>query len=113
MSTHRSYSLSLVQGLQDAANTDATVVAIADDITIMGTVVSVEQSRDLLQKPCMSNTIQDALPAHTIIYIGRDRCFNLSGVPLSGENYILAKLQDNLDKTKEVIANICKLKNTQ
>ena len=45
---------SLVQGLQDAANTDATVVAIVDDITIMGTlaaVVLVEQSRDLLQKP--------------------------------------------------------------
>ena len=32
---------------------------------------------------------------------------------LDGENYILAKLQENLDKTKEVIANICKLKNTQ
>ena len=45
---------SLVQGLQDAANTDATVVAIVDDITIMGTltaVVSVEKSRDLFQKP--------------------------------------------------------------
>ena len=124
---------SLVQGLQDAANTDATVVAIVDDITIMGTlaaVVSVEQSRDLLQKPAnylvnttkqyvytMNEThvarIQDALPAHTVIYIGRDRGFNLSGVPLGGENYILAKLQENLDKTKEVIANICKLKNTQ
>ena len=32
---------------------------------------------------------------------------------LGGENYILAKLQENLDKTKEVIANICKLKNAQ
>ena len=50
--------------------------------------------------------IQDALPAHTVIYIGRDRGFNLSGAPLGGENYILAKLQENLDKTKEVIANI-------
>ncbi len=54
--------------------------------------------------------IQDALPAHTVIYIGRDRGFNLSGVPLSGESYILAELQEKLDKTKEVIANICKLK---
>ncbi len=38
---------------QDAANTDATVVAVVDDITIMETlaaVVSVEQSCDLLQK---------------------------------------------------------------
>jgi hypothetical protein len=123
---------SLVQGLQDAAKTDATVVAIVDDITIMGTlaaVVSVEQSRDLLQKPAnylvnttkqyvytMNEThvarIQDALPAHTVIYIGRQG-FTLSGVPLGGENYILVKLQENLDKTKEVIANICKLKNAQ
>ncbi len=44
------------------------------------------------------------------MYIGRDRGFNLSGVPLGGENYILAKLQKNLDKAKEVIANICTLK---
>ncbi len=29
---------------------------------------------------------------------------------MGGENYILAKLQENLHKTKEVIANICKLK---
>ena len=91
----------------------------------MGTlaaVVSVEQSRDLLQKPAnylvnttkqyvytMNEThmtrIQDVLPAYTVIYIGRDQGFNLSGVPLGGENYILAKLQENLDKTKEVIAN--------
>jgi hypothetical protein len=123
---------SLVQGLQDAAKTDATVVAIVDDITIMGTlaaVVLVEKSRDLLQKPAnylvnttkqyvytMNEThvarIQDALPAHTVIYIGRQG-FTLSGVPLGGENYILVKLQENLDKTKEVIANICKLKNAQ
>ena len=42
---------SLVQGLQAAANENATVVAIVDDIAIMGTleaVVSVEQSRDRL-----------------------------------------------------------------
>ncbi len=44
---------SLVQGLKDAVKKDATVVAIVDDITIMGTLaaaVSVEQSRDLLRK---------------------------------------------------------------
>ena len=41
----------LVRGLQDAAGDDATVVAIVDDITIMGTlevVSSVEQSQVLL-----------------------------------------------------------------
>ncbi len=117
--------------LAPLAKTDATVVAIVDNITIMGTlaaVVSVKQSRDLLQKPAnylenitkeyvytMNETymtrIQDALPAHTAIYIGHNRGFNLLGVPLDGENYILAKLQENLDKTKKVIANICKLKN--
>ena len=33
--------------------------------------------------------------------------------PIGGDEYILSKLQNNLNKTKEVIANICKLKNTQ
>ena len=45
---------SLVRGLQDAAGDDATVVAIVDDITIMGTLDAlslVEQLRALLQKP--------------------------------------------------------------
>ena len=45
---------SLVKGLQDAGGQDATVVAIVDDITIMGSLdalVSVEKSRSNLQKP--------------------------------------------------------------
>jgi hypothetical protein len=124
---------SLVKGLQTVADTEATVVAIVDDITIMGTlaaVVLVEQSRDLLQKTAnylvntskqyvytMNEThiarIKEALPKHNVIYIGCDNGFKLSGIPLGGENYITAKLQENLDKTKEVIANICKLKNVQ
>jgi hypothetical protein len=36
--------------------------------------------------------------------------FSISGIPLIGKSYIAAKLQENLDKIKEVIANICKLK---
>ena len=28
--------------------------------------------------------------------------------PLGGDQYIISKLQENLDKTREVIANICK-----
>ena len=39
--------------------------------------------------------------------------FNISGIPLGGEAYITAKLQNNLDKTKQVIANISKLDNVQ
>jgi len=37
----------------------------------------------------------------------------LSGIPLGGDEYIVSKLQENQDKTKEVISNICELKNTQ
>ena len=57
--------------------------------------------------------IQSALPEHTVIYIESDHGFSLSGIPLGGDDYIVSKLQNNLNKTKEVIANICKLKNTQ
>ncbi len=45
---------SLVQGLQDAGGENVTVVAIVDDITIMGTLsalVAVEELRNNLQKP--------------------------------------------------------------
>ena len=44
---------SLVKGLQEAGGDDATVVAIVDDIIIMGTLsalTAVEESRDDLQK---------------------------------------------------------------
>ena len=124
---------SLVKGLQDAGGQDATVVAIVDDITIMGSLnalVSVEESRNGLQKAAnyLVNSskqhvytmneehvarIQSALPEHTVIYIGSEHGFSLSGIPLGGDDYIVSKLQNNLNKTKEVIANICKLKNTQ
>ena len=124
---------SLVQGLQDAGGEDATVVAIVDDITVMGSLaalISVEKSRDSLQKPANYlvnplkqyvytmneqhvTQIQSALPEHSVIYIGSEQGFCLSGIPLGGDQFILSKLQNNLDKTKEVIANICKLKNTQ
>ena len=33
--------------------------------------------------------------------------------PLWGDDYIISKLQENLDKTKEVVADICKLSNIQ
>ena len=52
--TQRDPSSSHATQLQDAAGGDATVVAIVDDITIMGTLEAlslVEQSRALLQKP--------------------------------------------------------------
>ena len=111
---------SLVQGLQDAANEEATVVAIVDDITIMGALpalVSVEKSRDQLQKPAnyLVNTskqyvytineshvtdIQSALPNHTVIYVGRDLGFSLSGIPLGGDEHIISKLQENLGQNK-------------
>ena len=112
---------------------DATVVAIVDDITAMGNLtalISVEKARDSLQKPAnylvnplkqyvytMNEQhvmqIQCALPEHKVIYIGSEQGFSLSRIPLGGDQYIRSKLQDNLDKTKEAIANICKLKNTQ
>ena len=91
---------------------------------------SVEQSRALLRKPANylvnidkqyvytmnkehMSEIQRTLPDHTIIYIGGDQGFSLSGIPLGGDDYIISKLQENLDKTKEVIADICKLSNIQ
>ena len=124
---------SLVQGLQDAGGENATVVAIVDDITIMGTLsalTDVEKSRDTLQLPAnyLVNTtkqnvytmnerhvakIQLDLPKHNVIYTGNEHGFSLSGIPLGGDEYIVSKLQENLDKTKEVISNICELKNTQ
>ena len=57
--------------------------------------------------------IQLDLPKHNVIYTGNEHGFSLSGIPLGGDEYIVSKLQENLDKTKEVISNICELKNTQ
>ena len=57
--------------------------------------------------------IRSALPNHNVIYVGDKNGFSLSGIPLGGDQYIISKLQENLEKTKEVIANICKLRNVQ
>ena len=87
----------------------------------MGTlnaVVDIECARDRLQKPAnyLVNTskqyvhtmieaqiehIQLALPDHTVIYVGNEHGFNISGILLGGEAYITAKLQKNLDKTNK------------
>ena len=96
---------SLVAGLQLTGGDHATVVAIVDDIAIMGTLaalVTVDEAREDLQKP--SNylvnkkkkyvytaneahvaVIQQALPSHKVIYIGGDMEFTLSDIPLGGE----------------------------
>jgi hypothetical protein len=93
-------------------------------------LVSVEQSRNGLQKPANYlvnpakqyvhtmnehhvTEIRAALPEHTVIYVGSEHGFSLSGIPLGSDHFILSKLQDNLNKTKDVIASICKLSNTQ
>ena len=124
---------SLVAGLQLAGGDHATVVAIVDDITIMGTLaalVKVDEARENLQKPSnylVNKTkqyvytanaahvaeIQQALPSHTVIYIGGEMGFTLSGIPLGGEQYIRAALQNNLNKTAHIIANISRLTNVQ
>jgi hypothetical protein len=57
--------------------------------------------------------IQLELPKHNVIYTGNEHGFSLSGISLGGDEYIVSKLQENLDKSKEVISNICKLKDTQ
>jgi hypothetical protein len=124
---------SLVAGLQAAGSTDATVVAIVDDITIMGTleaVKAIDSARMHLQEPANYRvnltkqyvyttnedqvaTIQAELKDHQVIYVGRENGFMLSGIPLGGELFITAKLKSNLDQTLHAIANIARLKNVQ
>ncbi|MCG3769321.1 MAG: hypothetical protein JW384_00443 [Nitrosomonadaceae bacterium] len=124
---------SLVAGLQLAGGADATVVAIVDDITIMGTLealVTVDEAREELQKPSnylvnltkqyvytMNEShvpvIQKALPGHKVIYIGGTNGFTLSGIPLGSDQFITTALQNNLNKTKNIIANISRLTNVQ
>ena len=109
------------------------MVAIVDDITIMGTLaalVKVDEARENLQKPsnylvnktkqyvytmneAHVSTIQEALPGHEVIYIGSETGFTLSGIPLGGEKHIIDVLQNNLNKTKNLIANISRLTNVQ
>ena len=99
---------SLVAGLQEAAlsatenEENASVVAIIDDITVMGSlnaVRSAEAVREELQK--ISNyhvnpqkqhvytmterhveAIEESLPNHEVRYIGNELGFKLSGIPL-------------------------------
>ena len=124
---------SLVAGLQAEGLTDATVVAIVDDITIMGTldaVKAIDSARARLQKPAnyqvnltkqyvytmnesQVDRIQSELKDHQVIYVGRENGFMLSGIPLGGELFITTTLKRNLDKTLQAIANIAKLENTQ
>ena len=58
-------------------------------------------------------TIQEALPGHEVIYIGSETGFTLSGIPLGGEKHIIDVLQNNLNKTKNLIAHISRLTNVQ
>ena len=124
---------SLVAGLQAEGPIDATVVAIVDDITIMGTLDAVkiiDSARERLQKPANYQVnlkkqyvytmnedqvakIQTELKDHKVIYVGNEHGFMLSGIPLGGDIFITAALQSNLDKTLHAIANIAKLKCTQ
>ena len=105
---------SLVSGLQEAALSDssntenASVVAIIDDITVMGDLSAVknaEEVREDLQK--ISNylvnplkqyvytmtehhvaAIEESLPNHQDRYIGNKVGFKLSGIPMGGDEYI-------------------------
>ena len=58
-------------------------------------------------------TIQEALPDHEVIYIGSETSFTLSGIPLGGEKRIIDVPQNNINKTKNLIANISRLTNVQ
>ena len=96
---------SLVAGLQSAGGDQATVVAIVDDITIMGTlaalVVKVDEAREDLQKPSTNYLVNKTKQyvytmneAHVptiqeAIYIGSETGFTLSGIPLGGKKHIL------------------------
>ena len=50
-----------------------------------------------------ADEIRSALPNHKVIYVGNEHGFSLSEIPLGGDQYIISKLQENLDKTREVI----------
>ena len=129
----------LVAGLQHAALQDsslednATVMAIIDDITIMGDLEAIcrtEATRDALQRPPNYlvnplkqnvytinehhvNVLEHRLPNHKVTYIGRDLGFTLSGVPQGGRRYIELQLENNLAATRKVINDILKLERVQ
>jgi hypothetical protein len=84
----------------------------------------VDEAREDLQKPSnylvnLTSTmneshvtvIQKALPGHKVIYIGGTNGFTLSGIPLGSDQFITTALQNNLHKTKNIIANISRLTN--
>ena len=130
---------SVVSGLQQAAlsislpESNATVVAIIDDITIMGDLEAVKRAegvRDELQeipnylvnpqKQFVYTTtedhielIQQSLPNHQINYIGNRLGFKLSGIPMGGDEFVHQQMQQNFDDTKVVVDNILKLDRVQ
>ena len=130
---------SLVSGLQEAAlsgpsnEENASVVAIIDDITVMGDLSAVkhaEEVREELQKipnylvnPLKQyvytmtehhvEAIEDSLPNHQVHYIGNEVGFKLSGIPMGGDEYIRQQMRRKLDETKRVIDDILKLEKVQ
>ena len=130
---------SLVSGLQEAAlsvpsnEENASVVAIIDDITVMGAlraVTNAEDVREELQKA--SNylvnpqkqhvytmteqhveTIEHSMPNHQVRYIGNDAGFKLSGIPMGKDKFIRQQMRLKLDETKRVIDDILKLDRAQ
>ena len=130
---------SLVSGLQEAAlsvpsnEENASVVAIIDDITVMGNLSAVKQAeevREELQKipnylvnPLKQyvysmtehhvEAIKDSLPSHQVHYIGNEVGFKLSGIPMGGDEYIRQHMRQKLDETKRVIDDILKLDRAQ
>ena len=129
----------LVAGLQHAAIQDstvednATVMAIIDDITIMGDIEAIcrtEEIRGTLQSapnylvnPLKQNVytinehhvdvLEARLPHHKVTYIGADMGFTLSGIPQGGRQYIELQLQKNLTATLKIIDDVLKLERVQ
>jgi len=130
---------SLVSGLQQAAlsnqlqEENATVVAIIDDITIMGDLKAVARAEEVradlqvnpnyLVNPQKQyvyttmehhmETIKQKLPDHEVRYIGSQLGFKLSGIPMGGDAFIRQQMQLNFDNTELVVANILKLDRVQ
>jgi hypothetical protein len=130
---------SLVSGLQEAAlsvpsnEENASVVAIIDDITVMGNLIAVkhaEEVREELQKipnylvnPLKQyvytmtehhiEAIEDSLPSHQVHYIGNEVGFKLSGIPMGGDEYIRQHMRQKLDETRRLIDDILKLDKVQ
>ena len=120
--------------LQDSSLEDnATVMAIIDDITIMGDLEAIcrtEVIRDALQAPPNYlvnslkqnvytinehhvNVLEHRLPHHGVTYIGRDLGFTLSGIPQGGRQYVELHMEKNLTATLKIIDDILKLERVQ